>query len=101
MFSPLCSVTSDPPTGYNKLMPRPLSTALALLLYVSTAVAQSGLPANDLLTAGIKHLERAEYADALNEFEKALDAYAGAERLDDVKQVYMACSRATARMRTL
>jgi hypothetical protein len=70
-------------------MSRRLSTALTVLLYVSTAAGQSDLPANDLVKTGIQRLERAEYAEALSDFEKGLDAYAAAQRLNDVRQVYM------------
>lgn len=46
-------------------------------------------PANDALKGGITRLERAEYAEALREFDSALDLYAGTQRLEDAKRAYM------------
>ena len=70
-------------------MSRLLSTALALLVLTSPNAAQTDAPANEALKAGIKRLESAEYADALKAFDKALDTYAGARRLEDAKRAYM------------
>jgi hypothetical protein len=82
-------------------MSRSLSTALALILLLagtgmgSARVAASGLtlspdsPANDALKSGITRLERAEYSEAVREFDNALDLYAGAQRLEDAKHAYM------------
>jgi hypothetical protein len=94
-------------------MSRSLSTALALILLLagtgaeSAHLAASGLtisvasglrpalqqapdsPANDALKSGITRLESAEYSEAAREFDNALDLYAGAQRLEDVKHAYM------------
>jgi len=70
-------------------MSRLVSTALALLVLTSPNAAQTDAPENEALKAGIKRLESAEYADALKAFDKALDAYAGARRLEDAKRAYM------------
>ena len=80
-----------------------LSTALALVLFGSSpGVAQPpdlsarAAPAiaaiaviNDPLLSGISHLQRAEYAEAVTDFERALDSYAEAKRLDAARQAYM------------
>ena len=80
-----------------------LSTALAFVLFASSpAVAQppdrsapagpatAAIPAiNDPLLSGISHLQRAEYAEAVTAFERALDSYAEAKRLDAAKRAYM------------
>ena len=66
-----------------------MSTTVVLLLLISPGAAQSGSTAHEALSAGIKHLERAEYADALKDFDRALDAYAAAERLEDARHEYM------------
>ena len=66
-------------------MPRTLSTVLALLCFTAGSGAQS----EDPLQSAMKHLERAEYAEAVKHFEKAIDAYALTERLDEARRVYM------------
>ncbi len=77
-------------------MSRSLSTALALVLLLAAAGTNSAhaveppdSPANDTLKRGITRLERAEYSEALREFDSALDLYAGAQRLEDAKHAYM------------
>jgi hypothetical protein len=99
-FSPfpsaLCAV-SEASVGYNMPMSRSLSTALALILFLAGAGgAESAYgadppdsPATEALKSGVTRLERAEYSEALREFDSALDLYAGAQRLDDVQNAYM------------
>src|SRR5687768_3305825 len=71
--------------GYNMLMRRLMSTALTLLLLAAPAAAQPDPSGSDALRNGVTRLERAEYTEALHDFEKALDGYAAAHRLEDVK----------------
>ena len=78
-------------------MPRVLSAALALVLFTASSYAQSnGVPASPALPAGhefmssaLARLDRSEYAEAISAFDKALDSYATAQRLDEFRQTYM------------
>ena len=72
------------------LMRRLMSTALAVLLFAAGAAAQPRLPGPDALRSGVTRLERAEYTEALTDFEQALDAYAATQKLEEAKQAYMA-----------
>jgi len=74
-------------------MQRLMSTALALLLF-TFGVSGGALTAaeghsDEALGSGVKRLERAEYAEALADFARALDSYAAAGRLDDARRAYM------------
>ncbi len=71
------------------LMRRLLSTSLALLILGATVAAQPAPPATDPLRSGVKRLDRAEYAEALQDFDTALDSYAATQRMEDVKRAYM------------
>jgi hypothetical protein len=78
-----------PTSSYNKLMYRWMSTALALFLLATPASAQPDVSAEDALKIGIERLQRAEHVEALGYFDKALDSYAGAQRLDAARGAYM------------
>jgi hypothetical protein len=91
----LCPV-SGAPVGYNMPMRRSLSTVVvSFMLLVLAATLPSfaaGLPespANDAVKSGIARLERAAYSEALKEFDRSLDLFAGAERLDGAQRAYM------------
>jgi hypothetical protein len=98
--SALSPVTAQPPWGYNMPMSRSLSTVLALVLLLAPAFSVASAssrtsrqvpdsPADDALRSGITHLEQTEYADALKEFDRALDLFAAAQRLEDARRAYM------------
>lgn len=73
-------------------MSRLIPTSAALLLLAVAGAAQAPAAtaaANDAMTSGVERLERAEYADALRDFETALDAYAAGQRLDHAQRAYM------------
>jgi hypothetical protein len=75
-------------------MSRVLSTAAALVLLVGSGFSRtlaepSNSPAQDALAIGMMRLERAAYADALQSFERALDLFASAQKLDDAQRAYM------------
>lgn len=65
------------------------ATAALLLLAASGAAQSPAAAAHDALNSGVKRLERAEYAEALKDFEKALDTYASEQRLDTAQREYM------------
>lgn len=74
-------------------MSQVFSTAVALVLLAASSAAQSaGMPAprsDDPMSSALAHLDRSEYADALSAFDKALDSYAAAQRLVEVRQTYI------------
>lgn len=71
-------------------MPRVILTAVAVLVFASFGATQSpDVAASDPLASGLQRLDRAEYAQALADLDKALDFYASARRLEEVKRVYM------------
>ena len=74
-------------------MPRVLSILALLLSLATSSAAQSpALPASgqvDPMGIAMAHLDRSEYADAQSQFTKALDFYAAANRLDEIRQTYM------------
>ena len=74
-------------------MPRVLSILAVLVSLAASSAAQSpALPAaghGDPMATAVGHLDRSEYADAQSQFDKALDAYAAANRFDDIRQTYM------------
>jgi hypothetical protein len=75
-------------------MSRVLSTAAALILlagsgFSRTLAAPLDSAAHDALKAGVTRLERAEYSAASAEFDRALDLFAGAQRLEDAQRAYM------------
>jgi hypothetical protein len=75
-------------------MPRALSTAAMLMLFVASGLSRtlpesSNSPADDALNSGIMRLERAAYSEALESFERALDLYASAQRLEAAQRAYM------------
>jgi hypothetical protein len=74
-------------------MSRTLSTVLALFLLAGTASAGAGepadSPADDALKSGITCLGQTEYSQALKEFDRALDLFAGSQRLEDAQRAYM------------
>lgn len=93
--STLCPVSAAS-VGYNMLMSRSLSTALALVLLLaatransSHAAAPPDSPADDTLKRAITQLEQADYSGALREFDRALNLYADAQRLEDAQHAYM------------
>jgi hypothetical protein len=74
-------------------MSRVFSTVAVLVLLAASSAAQSpGSPASsadDSMGIAMAHLDRSEYGEALSRFDKALDAYAAANRLDEIRQTYM------------
>jgi hypothetical protein len=75
------------------LMSRSLSTVLALFLLAGIAspcaAEQADSPAEAALGSGITRLEQTEHSEALKEFDRALDSFAGAQRLEDAQRAYM------------
>ena len=74
-------------------MSRVLSAAFALMLFAASSAAQSAAmpspPTDDHMGKALARLDRSQYGEALVDFEKALDAYATAQRFDDVRRAYM------------
>jgi hypothetical protein len=82
--------------GYNMPMRRSLSTVVVSFMLLASAATvpsfaadQTESPANDAVKSAIVLLERAEYSEALKQFDRALDLFAGAERLDGAQAAYM------------
>lgn len=74
-------------------MSRLLTVALALVCLGAPAVAQSAgrtAPSGEIaLSRGVALVERAAHAEALEAFDAALDAYAGARQLEAAQRAYM------------
>ena len=74
-------------------MSRVLSAAVALVLFAASSAAQTaitpGARLDDPMASALARLDRSEYAEAIVDFDKALDAYAAGQRLEEVRQTYM------------
>ena len=74
-------------------MSRVLSAAVALVLFAASSAAQTastpGPRSDDPMASALARLDRSEYAEAILDFDKALDSYAAGQRLEEVRQTYM------------
>ena len=79
-------------------MSRVFPAAVAFVFFAASGATQStGVPTpqnderpdDERMTSAIKLLDRAQYGEALAAFDRALDSYAAAQRLNDVRRTYM------------
>jgi hypothetical protein len=90
LLAPAFLVASGSPPSlarFRRAMARPTVALAEVGSRTSLQAPES--PADDAVRSGITHLEQTEYAEALKEFDRALDLFASAQRLEDARRAYM------------